>query len=110
MIRYPARQVAPVIHRATVPAVGNRRQIAFQHRHGLRYRYVQFSTLSNLPFENVTRWTYLLYRIHQNSVVWGNRNSEHVPCANNLRAVNMPERDVVGWWKVCAGNASSVPI
>ena len=20
--------------------------------------------------------------------------------ANNLRAVNMPERDVVGWWKV----------
>ncbi len=89
--------MAPVIHRATVPLFGNRRQIAFQHRHGLRYRSFRFSTLSNLPFENVTRWTYYSYRIHQNSVEWGNRNIEHVHAANNLCAVNMPERDVVGW-------------
>ena len=40
------------------------------------------------------------YRIHQNSVEWGSRNSNMFHAANNLRAVNMPERDVVGWRKV----------
>jgi hypothetical protein len=30
--------------------------------------------------------------------------------ADDLRPVNMSERNVVGWRKCCAGKASSVPI
>lgn len=90
---------------------GNGGQIAFQHRQRLGDRHLK--RLNGAEFASGE--AHQMHGFGLARFVKTERNgraavADMLAAADDLRPVNMPEGNVVGGGKFCAGNASSVPI